>query len=443
MLLVVNGVLVTRDNEKPFLKDGAIAIDGNKIVEIGMTNDLKSKYKQAEIIDAKAAVVMPGFVNMHEHIYSALARGLNVKGYVAKDFLTILDGMWWTLDRNLDNEFTNLSAIQTYIECVKNGVTTIFDHHASFGEIDGSLDAIEDAARLMGVRSCLCYEISDRDGIEKSKKSVLENSRFIKKTLKNNDDFIKAMCGMHAQFTISDETFSSARAETPKDVGFHIHVAEGIEDLHDCLLKHGKRIVDRLDDFDILGPKTLLGHCIYINSHEMDRIKETDTMVVHNPESNMGNACGCPPTMELVHRDIMTGLGTDGYTHDMIESYKVANVLHKHHLATGTAAWSEVPKMLFENNPQMANRYFDIPLGKLKQGYAADVIITDYYPHTPMDENNVNGNILFGMNGKSVVTTIGNGKVLMKDRQLTMIDEQKTLFDIAEKTKKLWDRINK
>ena len=443
MLLVVNGVLVTRDNEKPFLKDGAIAIDGNKIVEIGMTNDLKSKYKQAEIIDAKAAVVMPGFVNMHEHIYSALARGLNVKGYVAKDFLTILDGMWWTLDRNLDNEFTNLSAIQTYIECVKNGVTTIFDHHASFGEIDGSLDAIEDAARLMGVRSCLCYEISDRDGIEKSKKSVLENSRFIKKTLKNNDDFIKAMCGMHAQFTISDETFSFARAETPKDVGFHIHVAEGIEDLHDCLLKHGKRIVDRLDDFDILGPKTLLGHCIYINSHEMDRIKETDTMVVHNPESNMGNACGCPPTMELVHRDIMTGLGTDGYTHDMIESYKVANVLHKHHLATGTAAWSEVPKMLFENNPQMANRYFDIPLGKLKQGYAADVIITDYYPHTPMDENNVNGNILFGMNGKSVVTTIGNGKVLMKDRQLTMIDEQKTLFDIAEKTKKLWDRINK
>ena len=443
MLLIVNGVLVTRDNEKPFLKDGAIAIDGNKIIEIGITNDLKSKYKQAEIIDAKAAVVMPGFVNMHEHIYSALARGLNVKGYVAKDFLTILDGMWWTLDRNLDNEFTNLSAIQTYIECVKNGVTTIFDHHASFGEIDGSLDAIEDAARLMGVRSCLCYEISDRDGIEKSKKSVLENSRFIKKTLKNNDDFIKAMCGMHAQFTISDETFSFARAETPKDVGFHIHVAEGIEDLHDCLLKHGKRIVDRLDDFDILGPKTLLGHCIYINSHEMDRIKETGTMVVHNPESNMGNACGCPPTMELVHRDIMTGLGTDGYTHDMIESYKVANVLHKHHLATGTAAWSEVPKMLFENNPQMANRYFDIPLGKLKQGYAADVIITDYYPHTPMDENNVNGNILFGMNGKSVVTTIGNGKVLMKDRQLTMIDEQKTLFDIAEKTKKLWDRINK
>ena len=443
MLLVFNGRIVTRDDKNPLINNGAIAMEGNKIVEVGDSNILKTKYANVESIDAKEAVVMPAFINMHEHIYSALARGLNIKGYVAKDFLTILDGMWWTLDRNLDNDFTNLSAMQTYIECVKNGVTTIFDHHASFGEIDGSLDAIEDAARQIGVRSCLCYEISDRDGMDKSKASVRENERFIKKVKTQNDDFIKAMCGMHAQFTISDETFEYARSITPKDVGFHIHVAEGIEDLHDCLSKYGKRIVDRLDDFDILGEKSLLAHCIYVNKHEMDRIKETGTMVVHNPESNMGNACGCPPTMEMVNKGILVGLGTDGYTHDMIESYKVANILHKHHLSTGTAAWVEVPQMLFSNNAIMANRYFDIPIGKIKEGYAADVIVTDYYPYTPFDETNINGNILFGMNGRSVVTTIGNGKVLMKERVLTMIDEQKTFAEIAEKTKKLWDKINR
>lgn len=443
MILVYNGRLVTRDEKKPYIRHGAVAIDGNKIVEVGESEALKKKYGSAELIDAKDKVIMPGLINMHEHIYSALARGLNIKGYVAKDFFTILDGMWWTLDRNLDNEYTKYSAQQTYIECIKNGVTTVFDHHASFGEIDGSLDAIEEAARELGVRSCLCYEISDRDGMDKSKASVRENERFIKKTKAETDDFIKAMCGMHAQFTMSDETFEYARSITPKDVGFHIHIAEGIEDLHDCLAKHGKRIIDRLDDFDILGEKTLLAHCIYVNNHEMDRIKGTNSMVVHNPESNMGNACGCPPTMEIVHKGILTGLGTDGYTHDMIESYKVANILHKHHLCTGTAAWAEVPLMLFENNALMANRYFDIPLGKIKEGYAADVVVTDYMPHTPMDENNINGNILFGMNGRSVVTTIGNGKVLMKDRVLTVCDEEKTLNNIAEKTQKLWDKINK
>ena len=443
MILIGNALLVTRDDEKPFIKDGAVLIDGKIIKEVGTTNGLKKKYSDAEYLDAKGCVVMPAFINMHEHIYSELARGLNIKGYVAKDFFTILDGMWWTLDRNLDNKWTKYSAIATYAECIKSGVTTVFDHHASFGEIDGSLDAIEEAARELGVRSCLCYEISDRDGMEKSKQSVLENARFIKKVATYDDDFIKAMCGMHAQFTMSDETFSVARSETPKDVGFHIHIAEGIEDLHDCLKKYGKRIIDRLDDYDILGEKTLLGHCIYVNEHEMDRIKETNTMIVHNPESNMGNACGCPPTMRQVEKGILTGLGTDGYTHDMIESYKVANILHKHHLCTGTAAWAEVPQMLFYNNAMMANRYFKTPLGKIKTNYAADVIITDYMPFTPMDETNINGHILFSMCGRCVTTTIGNGKILMKDRVLQTIDEEKTFNEIKESSAKLWSKINK
>ena len=197
---------------------------------------------------------------------------------------------------------------------------------------------------------------------------------------------IAGMMGMHAQFTISDETMELAAANKPDGVGYHIHVAEGIEDLHHCLKHYGKRIVDRLMDWNILGEKTLLGHCIYINGHEMELIKDTNTMVVHNPESNMGNACGCPPTMELVHRGILTGLGTDGYTHDMTESYKVANVLHKHHLCDATAAWGEVPQMLFDGNAQIAGRYFDQKLGVLEEGAAGDVIIVDYDPLTPPSE---------------------------------------------------------
>jgi cytosine/adenosine deaminase-related metal-dependent hydrolase len=174
----------------------------------------------------------------------------------------------------------------------------------------------------------------------------------------------------------------------------------------------------------------------------MELIKDTNTMVVHNPESNMGNACGCPPTMEIVHRGILTGLGTDGYTQDMLESYKVANVLHKHHLCDANAAWSEVPKMLFEGNAQIAGRYFKKPLGILKEGAAADVIVTDYVPRTPMHAGNVNSHIVFGMTGRSVVTTVCNGKVLMKDRELVGIDEEKVLYEVRTEAKKLADSIN-
>ncbi len=442
MLVVGNGRLITRDEGFPFVENGAVAIDKTRIIRVGTTSEIRETYRDAEYIDAGGGVIMPAFINTHEHIYSAMARGLNIKGYNPKGFLDILDGQWWTIDRHLTMEQIKYSAMETMISCIRSGVTTIFDHHASFGQIGGSLFTIAAAAKELGVRACLCYEVSDRDGAEKARVSVMENAEFIRYALGDDSDMIAGMMGMHAQFTISDATMEMAAANKPKEAGYHIHVAEGIEDLHDCLKKYGKRIVDRLIDWDILGEKTLLGHCIYINSHEMELIRDTDTMVVHNPESNMGNACGCPPTMELVRRGILTGLGTDGYTHDMTESYKVANVLHKHHLCDANAAWSEVPKMLFENNRKIANRYFKAPLGILKEGAAADVIVVDYDPPTHLDENNINGHILFGMTGRDVVATIGNGKVLMKDREVKTADTERVMAKCRESSAKLWKSIN-
>ena len=442
MLVIGNGKLFTRNDEMPFVENGAVAIEGTKIAAVGETEAIKKQDGDAEFIDAKGGVIMPAFINTHEHIYSAMARGLSIKGYNPKGFLDILDGQWWTIDRHLTLEQTKYSAVETLISCIRNGVTTVFDHHASFGQIGGSLFTIADVAKELGVRACLCYEISDRDGMDKARESVMENAEFIRYALKDDTDMIAGMMGMHAQFTISDATMELAAANKPDEVGYHIHVAEGIEDLHDCLKKYGKRIVDRLMDFNILGEKTLLGHCIYINPHEMDLIKDTNTMVVHNPESNMGNACGCPPTMELVHRGILTGLGTDGYTHDMLESYKVANVLHKHHLCDANAAWGEVPKMLFENNAAIANRYFKTPLGVLKEGAAGDVIVVDYNPPTQLDASNINGHILFGMTGRDVVTTVANGRVLMKDREIKVIDVEEAMAKCREESAKLWHSIN-
>ena len=442
MLIIGNGRLITRDNAQPFFEDGAVCLDGRLVKEVGETSILKEKYPEAEFIDARGGVIMPAFINAHEHIYSAMARGLSVKGYNPKGFLDILDGMWWTLDRHLTLEQTRMSAMATYIDSIKNGVTTVFDHHASFGAIEGSLFAIEDAAKALGVRSCMCYEVSDRDGEEKMKAGVYENEAFIKHALADDSDMVAGMFGLHAQFTLSDKTLELCAAHKPEGVGYHIHVAEGIEDLHDCLRKYGKRIVNRLMDMDILGPKTLTAHCIYVNPQEMELLKATDTMVVHNPESNMGNACGCPPTMEIFRKGIVTGLGTDGYTHDMLESMKVANVLHKHNSCNPNEAWAEVPAILFEGNAKIAGRYFKTPLGVLKEGAAGDVIVLDYVPLTPMDASNINGHTLFGLTGRHVVTTVCNGRVLMKDRELVAVDEEKVLADCRQEAAKLWKSIN-
>jgi putative selenium metabolism protein SsnA len=372
-----------------------------------------------------------------------MARGLNIKGYNPHGFLDILDGLWWKIDRHLTLEQTRQSAKATLIDCIKSGVTTVFDHHASFGSIEGSLFAIAEEAEALGVRTCLCFEVSDRDGEEKMKAAVKENIDFLKHTQKLSDDMTKAMVGLHASFTISDNTFAYLRKITPEGTGYHIHVAEGIEDLHDSLKKYGKRVVNRLMDQEILGPNTIAAHCVYINPQEMELLKETDTIVVHNPESNMGNACGCPPTLEIFHRGILTGLGTDGYTNDMFESYKAGNLIHKHSLCNANAAWTEIPSMLFEGNAKIAGRFFNTPLGMLKEGAAADIIVADYDPLTPMNENNIDSHMLFGLNGSKIVTTIINGKLLMKDRVLLHIDEAKVMADCRHQAELLKISINK
>lgn len=441
MLLIGNGRLVTRDNGL-FIENGAVVTDGNLILDVGETDALRARYPQAEFIDANGGLIMPGLINTHNHIYSAFARGLSIKGYSPRDFGDILEGMWWKIDRLLTKENDSLSAYAVYIDCIKNGVTTVFDHHASYFDIPGSLDTIADAAKDLGVRTSLCYEVSDRDGEVKMKEAVLENARMIRRAEGDSSDMLKGMMGLHAAFTLSDETLALCKSHTPETTGFHIHVAEGPGDQIDSLKKYGKRIVERLWEQGILGEKTLAVHCVHVSPAEMRILKETDSMVVHNPESNMGNAVGCGPVIRLFEEGILLGLGTDGYTNDMLESYKVGNIIHKHNLCDPTVAWGEIPAMLFENNPLIAGRFFSRPLGVLKKGAYADVIVTDYDPLTPMDGTNANGHILFGMNGRSVVTTVCNGKVLMRDRKVLVADEAAVMSECRKSAAKLWQSIN-
>lgn len=421
MIIVGNGKLVTRDAQNTFLEDGAVALDGARIAGVGATAALRRAHPDAAFIDAKGGLIMPGLINVHNHIYSAFARGSAIQSKSPKGFLDVLEDLWWKLDRALTLEDVTYSAWWTYIDGIKNGCTTVFDHHASFGAIEGSLFAISQVAEALGLRTCLCYEVSDRAGEEKMKAAVLENERFL--AYARDKALQTGMMGLHASFTLSDASLEFARAHTPEDAGFHIHVAEGMADVYDCLRKYNKRVLQRLLDMDILGPKTIAGHCIHISPLEMDILRETDTIVAHNPESNMGNAVGCPPTLKLMRRGILCGLGTDGYTNDMFESMKVMNMLHKHHLCDPATSWAQPPQALFAANPQICARFFDTPVGALVPGAAADVIVVEYIPQTPMTAENIDSHLLFGVNGRCVTTTIASGKILMRDRELLVADE--------------------
>ena len=324
MIIIGNGRLITRNAAEPYYENGAVVTENELIKETGTTAEMRLKYPDAEFVDAKGGVIMPAFINAHTHIYSALARGLSIAGYNPTNFYEVLDGMWWKMDRSLTLEDTRRSAYTTIIDCIKTGCTTIFDHHASFCQIEGSLFAIADAAKALGIRACLCYEVSERDGEKKCDESIEENRSFIDYCERENDPMLKAMFGGHALFTIGDKTFEKCVKANGGRTGFHIHVCEGMNDVYDSMKNYGCRSVNRLLYNGILGERTLLGHCIHISPAEMDIIRETGTMVVNNPESNMGNAVGCSPVLKLFEKGILVGLGTDAYTFDMLESLKVS-----------------------------------------------------------------------------------------------------------------------
>lgn len=441
MLLIGNGRLITRDDTMPYIENGCVVIQDNRILEVGATPQMQQKYTDARFINARNRIIMPGLINPHMHLYSTFARGMALKDDSPGNFMEILERLWWRLDKVLTLEDVYYSAMVPLLESIKCGTTTIFDHHASPGAGEESLFRIAQATRDAGVRSCLSYEVSDRDGLAVMNQGIEENRKFIAYCNQSKDSMLKGMFGLHASFTLSDQTLDKCReAMEGLDTGFHVHTAEALADVNHCQNTYGKRVVERLHEFGILGRKTIASHCVHVNEQEISLLKESRTFVVHNPESNMGNAVGCAPVLQMLKQGVSVGLGTDGYTCDMFESLKVANLLHKHQQQNPSAGWSEAPAMLFENNSKIAAAHFECPLGQLTPGAYADVIIVNYNPPTPLCASNLNSHILFGMSGRGVDTTIINGRILMEEGKMVGIDEEKIMAKSRELATKVWQR---
>lgn len=441
MLIIGNGKVVTRNELGSIIDDGCIAIDKNKIIEVGSTKSLKEKYLNYRFIDAKGKLIMPGFINTHMHYYSTFARGIANDSPPAKCFSDILKGLWWRLDKKLTLEDVYYSAMVPMIDQVKNGVTTSFDHHASPYALRGSLFTIADAAKEVGIRSNLSYETSDRDGEEVIKQGIEENVEFIKYCNDKKEDMIKGLFGLHASMTISDNTLDRClRAIEGLNTGFHVHCAEGIEDLEDSMKKYGMGVIERWYKTGVLSDKTIAVHCVHLSNEEMDMLKEKNTIVVNNPQSNMGNAVGASPVLKMAKKEILLGLGTDGYTSDILESYKTGSIIQRHEAKDSTVAWSEFPQMLFEGNRIITERFIENPIGVIEKGALADIIIVDYNPPTPINKDNIDSHILFGISGRHVETTIINGKVVMENRILINLDEERIMAKSRELAAEVWRR---
>ncbi len=437
-ILIKNATILTLGEHSRLLKNHMLLIENGIIKKIAKKID--GSFDQ--IIDAKDKLVMPGLINSHMHFYSTLVRGLG-KAKPSNNFQEILNNLWWRLDKQLMLEDTYISTAVMALNAIRHGTTTFIDHHASPNAVLGSLHMIAKALKETGLRGCLSYEVSDRDGAESTMQGLQENADFIRYCQSESDDQLKALFGLHASFTVSDNTLANAVdiAHSLK-TGFHVHTAEAESDQEKTMDMCGLRVVERFKKHGVLGPQTIAAHCVHLDDFEMDMLAETDTMVVHNPQSNMNNAVGIADIVKMMDKNILVGLGTDAMTVNMFEEVRVALWAQHLRAKNPSVGFLESCNTLFLNNAKIANRIWtDTKIGVIEEGAAADVILVDYIPPTPFNDETILGHLIFGVSQNIVDTTIVKGRILMENKKLTLdIDEEELSAKSRELSEKLWER---
>lgn len=385
-------------------------------------DDERSAHLEGEVIDCQGKIVTKSFAVGHHHAYSALARGMGAPEKNPENFYEILKYIWWTLDKALDREMIEASALSTAIACAKAGSTFVIDHHASPEFIPGSLDIIAKAFDKVGISHLLCYEISDRDGPEKADEGLDETARYLSSR--------QGLVGLHASFTVGDKTMKKAVTLMEKfQSGFHVHVAEDAYDEKVTREKYGKTVVDRLKEVGAMNSsKTILAHCLHLSEKEKEYVRNSKAWVVQNPDSNLNNHVGFFDSHNLGER-IM--LGTDGMHSDMIRTAQQAYFLGQ----TFDSIDVDSAYQRFRNVHEYLNS------NSFDGDGENNLVVLDYKSPTPVKSENFAGHFIYGLQASDVQHVISNGKLILKDRQVETVNEEEVQSASKEQALWLWRRM--
>ena len=429
--LLQNAVIA---DSRSFFGCGEVLVSGGKIEAIGNCGELETDPESKTVkYDLGGRILLPGLVNPHAHLYSSLSPGLSPKGPL-DSFTDILTNFWWPLDAVMDEESVYYSALSGILDAVKHGVTCIFDHHASMNYVGGSLQMIEKAFNLAGIKGVLCFETSNRTSGSPVSSHLKENLDFIASHRENSR--IKGMLGLHANLTLTNSILaqiSELAADIGDDVPIHIHCGEDKSDLDFCQAAGFHGPVDRLSKYGLITPDSILAHCIHLSEKDFEILHGISPFVISNPESNANNRVGKMDRSYIP--DYL--IGTDGMSFDMVSSLRSQYLL-------GLGVNEDYGRLYdnFMKNPaRLLSRYFP-STGSLEPGMDADIAVLDYAPETPISEESLIGHLIFGARGGKAFMTIANGNILYKDGEVTFTFERTMKKQIMQAAQKLHGRYN-
>jgi putative selenium metabolism protein SsnA len=430
--MILRGATVIESLEPLSVLTGDVRVEHGRVIAVGGHASMPDAVR-----DCSGCLVIPGNVNAHTHLYSALARGMPYDLTPPSNFVEILRRVWWRLDCALDEDTVRASARAGAMEALLSGTTTLIDHHASPHAIDGSLDAIMEELEALGIRSVLCYETSDRDGVERAEAGLDENRRFLEAIRRNRPQLTRGLVGAHASFTLSDDTLDGCvQIARDLDTGVHIHVAEDAADEEDALARYGIRVVKRLAHAGALDERTLLAHCVHLSDKEIALVRAANPTIAHNARSNMNNSIG-RARVGLLGPHV--ALGTDGIGSDLFEESRTAYFRLRENDDTAGAGW---PLARLAAGAHLAGRVFGEPLlGTLEPGAPADLVVLDYAAPAPVDQDSFAGHWVFGLSARHVRDVMVAGEFVVTDRRLTRVDQDALAAGSRDEAERLWSRL--
>lgn len=416
----------------PTVGTGHVVVEDRYLHAVGLGP--APEYEGARYEDLHGALLLPGNICGHTHVYSALARGMPAPPATPRSFVEILQQVWWRLDRALDEASIRSSAVVAALDAVSSGTTTLVDHHASPNFIDGSLDLLADGLAQVGVRGVLCYEVTDRGGVERRDAGIAENVRFLQS---NERATMTGMIGGHASFTLGDDSLRLL-AEVAQEGGVpvHIHVAEDAFDEEDALRRSGTRAAIRLKEAGVLPKGSIAAHGVYLNGAEIAALERDRVWIAHNCRSNMNNSVGRAPVLAFGDR---CSLGTDGIDHDMFAEVRSAFFRLRE---DGLESGAETAGAMLARNGMIATERFGVPLGRLTAGAAADLVVLEYDAPTPLTGENLWWHWMFAFTPRMVRDVMIDGSWVMRDRVFPRVDEEKARAEARAEAKRLWLRMD-
>lgn len=437
-LLIKNGMIVTGDKRGTVIPKGYVRINGSRIAEF---SEGETKFTADTVIDASGCVIIPGLITAHTHLYGILLRGASLNIKPPTDFAQVLQRVWWPVDEALTLEDAYASALSAGADMLRNGSTLFADTYSGPNSIEGSLAKIAAGSKEVGIRGILAFEMTERNNPDEAKRGFQEGIKFIESH--KNDELISGMISLHASFTVGDEIVTRSVEQAKQlDIPITVHTSEGLIDLYHNLEATGERTVERLDRLGVLGPKTVLAHCVHVDDHELDLIAKKRASVAHNPMSNMLNAVGVAPVPAMLMKGITVGLGNDGWIYDPFENMRCALIVHR--LASGNPSIISPDDIFRMATIEGAHCYgLGNELGSIEKRKLADIVILDgSRAPTPLTSTSIIGHLVNTFSGRDVRDVIVNGKVVVKDRLLSQTTDAHVQEVSKKSAESLWSRLN-